>query len=97
MSTLKGDEAKRFLDEILLRTERIKQEQFEAAKEAAMASGKEPFNLEQLETLCDTSLDGFVPPTESRRRDLEYRYYVLSPTVRTLEEFAALITRTSRY
>lgn len=47
--------------------------------------------------LCDTSIDGFLAPIEDQRRDLEYRYFVNNPTIRTIEVFAAFITRTNTY
>lgn len=97
MTTLKGDAAKKFTAEIHERNQRIKQERLTKAKEDAAASGKEAFDLAKLETLCDTSIDGFLAPLEDRRRDLEYRYYVNEPAIRTIEEFAAFITRTNTY
>ena len=41
------------------------------AKAAAVASGKEPFDLAKLETMCDTSSEGRVDPVESRRARFE--------------------------
>ncbi len=96
MTTLKGEDAKKVLADIHQRNERLREEQLTSAKEAAAAVGKERFDLERLETLCDTSIDGFLAPVESRRRDLEYRYYVNNPTLKTIEEFAALLTRLSK-
>ena len=97
MTTLKGEDAKKVLAEIHQRNERLREEQLTSAKEAAVSAGKEPFDLEKLETLCDTSIDGFLAPIESRRRDLEYRYYVNNPTIKTIEEFADLLTRLAKY
>jgi len=67
------------------------------AKAAALASGKEPFDLAKLETMCDTSFEGRVDPVEKRQKKFETIYYVEYPDIRTLQEFAAKVTERSRW
>jgi hypothetical protein len=67
------------------------------AKAAAVASGKEPFDLAKLETMCDTSSEGRVAPLEVRQQRFEEWYYVWYPEVRTLEELARKIEEYNRW
>ena len=67
------------------------------AKAAAVASGKEPFDLARLETMCDTSSEGRVAPLEVRQQRFEEWYYVWHPEVRTLEELARKIEEYNRW
>jgi len=53
---------------------------------------KEPFDLDRLEALLDTTSSlGTLPPREAREHTWAVRYYVRHPDVRTLAEFAALM------
>ena len=67
------------------------------AKAAAVASGKEPFDLAKLETMCDTSSEGRVAPFEERQKRFEEWYYVWYPQVRTLKELARKIEEYNRW
>ena len=68
-----------------------------ADAKAAAASGKEPFDLARLETMCDTSSEGRVAPLEVRQQRFEEWYYVWYPEVRTLEELARKIEEYNRW
>jgi hypothetical protein len=87
------NEGKSVIDEILERNRRLMAEQLAKAKADAQANGKEPFDLEALERLCDTSGDGVVAPIDERRARFEYKYYVENPSIRTIADFAALLRR----
>ena len=67
------------------------------AKATAVASGKEPFDLAKLETMCDTSSEGRVAPVEERQKRFEEWYYVWYPQIRTLEELARKIDEWNRW
>ena len=67
------------------------------AKAAAAASGKEPFDLAKLETMCDTSSEGRVDPVEQRQKRFEEWYYVWYPQIRTLEQLARKIDEWNRW
>ena len=59
------------------------------AKGRAPAEGKEPFSLERLESLFDTSsFMGDVAPEAERLARYEKRYYVDFPDVKTIAELA---------
>lgn len=85
--------------------ERLRQEDQErraaalvAERAAADARGKEPFDLETLERMVDTSTpEGNLAPLDERRAGLEYRYYVNHPRVSTLAEFALLLREQSQW
>lgn len=67
------------------------------AKADAARRGKEPFDLEKLEQLCDTSHEGRMPPLEERYAEFESRYYVGYPEVMTLTEFAKEVEILNRW
>ena len=67
------------------------------AKAAAAASGKEPFDLARLETMCDTSREGRLDPVESRQARFEDMYYVQYSRLRTLAELAQVIEELNRW
>jgi hypothetical protein len=94
MTSLKGKEALAFHEQ-LKRIDAIRRdEELKNAKADAMARGKEPFDLQKLETMCDTSQARRVAaPDEERRAAYEYSYYIEHSDVQTLAEFARLITR----
>jgi len=95
--TLTGDAAKEFMDRIAERNRTLLAEQLAAAKADAAARGKEPFDLERLETMCDTSHEGRVDPVESRQAEFERKYYVHFPDVMTLAEFAEKVEELNRW
>ena len=85
---LTGDAAWAFVDQLAERNRAVRAQQLAAAKTDAAARGKEPFDLEKLERLCDTSREGRVDPVEDRRARFEEMYYTWFPGVMTLAEFA---------
>jgi hypothetical protein len=68
-----------------------------AAKAKAAVSGKEPFDLAKLETMCDTSSHGRLDPVEIRHADFEDRYYVWYPDVMTLLALAEKVNEWNRW
>lgn len=95
--TLTGDEAKKFMAEELERTRLEHAEQLARAKAEAAVRGKEPFDLEKLETMCDTTSDGVLAPLEQRHAEFERKYYVGFPDVVTLADFAREIEKLNRW
>lgn len=74
----------------LLAKQRAEREsQLTAAKEQQHTAGKEPFDLDSLERIYDTTTEaGALGSRESRQRQYEVYYYLLYPKVMTLGEFA---------
>jgi hypothetical protein len=70
MSPISGKDADKFMDEAFAREQKRREEKLARAKADATAAGKEPFDLEKLEQLCDTSSEGRLAPVEKRRADL---------------------------
>jgi hypothetical protein len=95
--TLKGKDAEDFLDALDRRNREAMKDSLAKAKADAASRGKEPFDLEKLEQLCDTSHEGRLDPVDERRARLEYKYYVTNPEIKTIAEFAALITELSKW
>jgi hypothetical protein len=95
--TLKGKDAEAFLDGIEQRNREEKEQQLAKAIANATAKGKEPFDLEKLERLCDTSREGRLEPDNERRARLEYKYYVTNPEIMTIAEFARLIDELGKW
>lgn len=91
MPPLKGKDAENFMDEVSKQQDKQRDEALARCKAEAATRGKEPFDLEKLEQLCDTSSEGRLAPVERRRADLEYKYYVSNRSMMTLKEFADLI------
>ncbi|MEQ1568386.1 MAG: hypothetical protein ABMA64_22310 [Myxococcota bacterium] len=66
-----------------------------ATEAAAIAAGKEPFDLEVLDRCWRDNPDarhaalGVAAPPDERRREWAHRYYVLYPEVRTNAAFVA--------
>ncbi len=71
--------------------------QLREAREEATRTGKEAFDLEKLETMCDTSREGRLDPYEVRYARYEEMYYVRNPRLRTLAELAALVEELNRW
>jgi hypothetical protein len=59
------------------------------AKTEAQARGKEPFDLDRLEVLYDTESDLGQRPRQERWRSWEWKYYVQTPELMSLDAFAA--------
>ncbi|NNB88733.1 hypothetical protein HJC10_18980 [Corallococcus exiguus] len=61
----------------------------EQVAKARATSGKEPFDMEKLRALYNPAWDrGDAPLTPSAIEDYERRYYLESPQVKTLQQFA---------
>lgn len=95
--TLTGKDAREFMDKVAAQYEEEKRRQLAEAKAAAQALGKEPFDLDKLEQLCDTSSEGRVDPIEQRQERFERMYYVSHPEMMTLQELAELVTLLSQW
>jgi hypothetical protein len=95
--TLKGKDAEEFADAVARRNLELQKQQLEKAIADANAKGKEPFDLDRLEQLCDTSREGRVDPVDDRRARFEYKYYVENPEIMTIAEFAGLVAELNRW
>lgn len=95
--TLTGDAAREFLERVALRAENQRAQEVAAAKAEATKRGKEPFDLARLETLCDTSVDGWMPPVERRQREHEWMYYVHFRDLMTLADYADTVDEVNRW
>ncbi len=81
-----------FFQQLTRRREAEQAQQLDRARAAATETGKEPFDLDRLEQLLDTTTDlGTLPPRSDRQRRWEEKYYLGHAEVRTLAEFAALM------
>jgi hypothetical protein len=94
---LTGDAAREHLDDSLARAGKERAERLAAAKAEAARRGKEPFDLEKLAPLCDTSFGGIRASRESRHEHFEHMYYVNYPDVMTLAELATHIHELNRW
>ena len=84
-------------DELGRRDAKQRAEALARATVEAQRRGKEPFDLEKLETMCYTGTsDGIRAPLEQRRAELEYSYYVHHPSITTLAAFADYIERANK-
>ena len=88
---LTGKEAEAFMAEIAERNARSQAEALSRAKAAAALAGKEPFDLDRLEQLVDTSSEGRIDAREERYARYERMYYVERPSILTLEAFARAV------
>ena len=94
---LSGKDAEAFFRKSFERSTERRAKELADAKAAAAASGKEPFDLAKLETMCDTSSEGRVDPVEIRQARFEERYYVWYPEIRTLKELARKVDEWNRW
>jgi hypothetical protein len=94
--TLTGKDAKDFVDKIRREEDAKRAEALARRKEEAAERGKEPFDLAKLETMCAIDALGHMTP-EERFSNLEYMYYVNSPKLMTLAEFAEKLDAFTRY
>jgi len=97
MAILKGNEAHELNREIFKEEDERRTRRLAEAKAKAAARGKEPFDLDALEKLCDTSVDGVVEPRERRVERYERAYYVQHPSMMTIAELAARIREASKW
>ncbi|MEU1985742.1 hypothetical protein [Nocardia sp. NPDC019395] len=84
------DEARRFAAEIWRRQDMNGAERLAAVKADSHARGKEPFDLDRLEALCDTSDGGRIDPVQWRKRRFELVYYS-HPEMMTIEDLAEYV------
>lgn len=63
----------------------------QAARAQATTNGKEPFDLQKLEKLCDTTERGRLLGVAERVAVYEYMYYVEHPQARNLDTFAQIL------
>jgi hypothetical protein len=94
---LKGEAAEEFMEQTHERARQRKAEMLAAAKADAACRGKEPFDLEKLEKLCDTSHEGRMAPYEERYAELERKYYVHFSEIMTISEFAREIDELNKW
>jgi hypothetical protein len=94
--TLTGKDAEKFVAETQARVRAEREDALASAKAAADARRKEPFDLDKLETMCDTSSEGRLDARDRRVRRFEELYYVHYPDILTLAEFARKITESNR-
>jgi Tfp pilus assembly protein PilP len=95
--TLTGKAAEDFAAEVRAKARQLRAEELAAAKADAAKRGKEPFDLEKLETMCDTTREGKLDPVETRRTRFEEMYYTFYPDVMTLAEFAKKVEELNRW
>jgi hypothetical protein len=95
--TLTGKDADDFFEELERRNQQEHDEALRQAKTDAARRGKEAFDLEELEQLCDTSSEGRMAPVDERRSRFEYMYYVNNPSIMTIAEFADYIERINKW
>lgn len=95
--TLRGDAAKEFANQVRAHHEARNAQRLADAKADALRRNKEPFDLQKLESLCDTSSEGRIAPLEERLAKFEWKYYVSNPNVMTIEEFAKEVEELSRW
>ena len=92
-----GDAAKEFMDMLRDHHEQRNAERLETAKADARRRGKEPFDLEKLESLCDTSNEGKMAPLDERFAKFEWKYYVENADILKIEAFAKEVEELNRW
>jgi hypothetical protein len=97
MAKLEGDEALKLHEELKRKNAERRRKALEDERRAAATRGKEPFDLDALERLCDTSSEGRLDPVDERRDRYEYGYYVEHPSIMTIAEYAEYITSASKW
>lgn len=97
MAPITGKDAQDLFEELQRKNREAGVRALSEAKQAAAVSGKEPFDLEALERLCDTSVETGPLPTEERRARLEELYYVGRPQCMTLAELAQYIRDVNKW
>lgn len=85
------------MEEIRASNARVRAEALARAKAEAATWGKEPFDLDKLETMCDTTSAGRIDPIEERQARFEEMYYVRYPSILTLAEFAREVTELNKW
>jgi len=94
---LKGKEAEELSKRIIAESAKRRAELLAEAQRDAAARGKERFDLTKVETMCDTSADGAREEFDARRARFEYMYYVSTPEILTLAEFAKYVNEFGRW
>lgn len=93
MATLKGEAALALHRQLKERNATQRAAELAAAKAAALQQGRETFDLRKLEALCDTAQAARLADEKARQAQYEYMYYVECADVRTLQEFARIVTQ----
>lgn len=91
MTRLKGAEALALHRQLKEGNADTRASRLDTARALAAEQGKEPFDLHQLDTLCDTSQAGLMAEESDRQATYEYMYYVEHKNVLSLQEFAAIV------
>ena len=97
MKTLKGAEALEFHKKLKERDEALHASDIASALVHADAVGKERFDLDELEKICDTSVAVRLTDVKERHDIYERMYYVEYPKVMTLKEFARIVETLSSW
>ncbi|MGS0601540.1 hypothetical protein ACQEPW_002935 [Xanthomonas oryzae pv. oryzicola] len=97
MKTLTGADALEFHKKLKERNKALHASDLELALVHADAVGKERFDLEELEKICDTSDAGRLTDAKERHGIYERMYYVEYPNVMTLKEFAHIVETLSSW
>jgi hypothetical protein len=87
--TLRGEEANVYFESMKQPQAEERAAALARGKADAEARGKEPFDLEKLETMDHTGKG--VEPDDRQRARYEHMYYVEYPDVMTIEAFAKLV------
>ncbi len=92
---LEGEAARRYLEETSARHKREREEVLSRAKAEAAKVGKEPFDLDRLDELWVSAMrhaedieNEDAIGRAMRQESYEYHYYVLTPEIRTMADFA---------
>ncbi|QBG84935.1 hypothetical protein [Xanthomonas oryzae] len=83
MKTLKGAEALEFHKKLKERNEALHASYIESALVHANAIGKERFDLDELERLCDTSNAGRLTDVKERHDVYKWMYYLYRVSIST--------------
>jgi hypothetical protein len=99
-----GERAKEIGREIDAENKRIRAEELVERKAVASTNGKEPFDLDEFGKYIDlewrveyASVVPQVVPREEKIEHYEYSYYVMSPEIMTLKEFAVKVEELRRW
>ncbi|UKE51242.1 hypothetical protein KCU57_02335 [Xanthomonas translucens] len=97
MTHLKGADALALHKKLKERNAALRSAELDSAKALAHESGKERFNLEKLESICDTTQAGRITDPNDRQAIYEQMYYVEHPKISTLQEFARIVVTISSW
>lgn len=78
-----------FVNDLVRRRQEQAARELADAKRAALAAGKEPFEIGKLDALLSRS----TPSSAAKALELEENYYIVHAKVRTLAEFAEVVRK----